>query len=71
MGGFLRQKSPVGMALAFALTLTACGMKPFENPNHREEGPENGLFSGPEGEWVIYRKVEPEKRKDQNGQRTQ
>ncbi len=69
MRGFLRQQSSVAIALAFALTLTACGMKPYENTNHREEGPESGLFSGPDGEWVLYRKVEPEERKDRNGQR--
>ncbi len=69
MEGFLRQKSSLGIALAIALALTACGMKPYENPNHREEGPESGLFSGPDGEWVLYRKVEPEERKDRNGQR--
>lgn len=34
--------------------LAGCsGITPFEPRNHREEGPPNGLFSGPEGEFTL------------------
>jgi hypothetical protein len=46
------------LLLSLALVITACGMTPYHNPNHREEGPERGLFTGSSGEWVIYRKEE-------------
>ncbi len=42
--------------LVFAMT--ACGMIPYHNPNHREEGAGRGLLTGSSGEWVIYRKEE-------------
>ena len=39
------------------LILSGCpGIEPYTPPNQREEGPESGLFSGPEGGFVIYRK---------------
>ena len=45
-----------------ALLVTGCaGIKPYEPRDHREEGPEKGLFTGSEGEFVIFRKAdEPE-----------
>ena len=48
--------------LLVALLVTGCaGIKPFEPRNYREEGPERGLFTGSEGEFVIFRKAdEPE-----------
>ena len=53
-----------------SILLAGCaGMKPYEPRNNREEGPENGLFSGPEGEFVILRKAETDK-KDQTGEKT-
>ena len=43
------------------LVVTGCsGIEPLELTNTREEGPESGLFSGSEGEFVIYRKVDGE-----------
>ena len=52
-----------------SILLAGCaGMKPYEPRNNREEGPENGLFSGPEGEFVILRKAETDK-KDQRGEK--
>jgi hypothetical protein len=43
--------------LLLALLVVGCsGFKPFEPRDHREEGPERGLFTGSQGEWVIYRK---------------
>ena len=55
--------------LAVLLVMTGCAdIKPYQPPNHREEGPQGGIFTGPEGEWVIYRSDEPapdgEKKKD-------
>jgi hypothetical protein len=49
-------------ALLVALLVTGCaGIKPYEPRDHREEGPEKGLFTGSEGEFVIFRKAdEPE-----------
>jgi hypothetical protein len=48
--------------LLMALLVTGCaGIKPYEPRDHREEGPEKGLFTGSEGEFVIFRKAdEPE-----------
>ena len=50
------------VALLVALLITGCaGIKPYEPRNHREEGPEKGLLTGSEGEFVIFRKAdEPE-----------
>ena len=45
--------------LLVALLVTGCaGIKPYEPRNNREEGMEKGLFTGSEGEFVIYRKVD-------------
>lgn len=47
-----------GLLLGAALlTLAGCsGMEPYEQYNQREEGPPSGLFSGPQGEFVIFRR---------------
>ena len=38
------------------LVIAGCsGIEPLELTNTREEGPERGLFSGSDGEFVIYR----------------
>jgi len=49
--------------LLIAVVMAGCaGIEPFEPRNHREEGPEKGLFPGSQGEFVILRKAdEPEK----------
>ncbi len=49
-------------ALLAALLVAGCaGIKPYEPRDHREEGPQKGLFTGSEGEFVIFRKAdEPE-----------
>ena len=48
--------------LLVALLVAGCaGIKPYEPRDDREEGTEKGLFTGSEGEFVIYRKAnEPE-----------
>jgi hypothetical protein len=46
-------------ALLAALLVAGCaGIKPYEPRDHREEGPQKGLFTGSEGEFVIFRKVD-------------
>ena len=45
--------------LLLVLVISSCsGMEPYAPVNHREEGPESGLFSGSKGDFVIYRKTE-------------
>jgi hypothetical protein len=36
-------------------------MEPYEPRDHREEGPKQGLFSGEEGEFVIFRRENTER----------
>ncbi len=44
--------------LLVALLVTGCaGIKPYEARDYREEGMEKGLFTGAEGEFVIFRKT--------------
>jgi hypothetical protein len=51
----------IGPLLVALLVAGCAGMKPYEPHDYREEGLERGLYSGPDGEFVIYRKVdEPE-----------
>ena len=45
--------------LLIVFVMVGCsGIQPYEPRNHREEGPEKGLLTGSEGEWVIFRKAE-------------
>jgi hypothetical protein len=56
-GGGERSATLVVLLLAICVTLSACAdMEPFEPPKPREipEGP--GLFSGEDGEFIIYRR---------------
>ena len=42
--------------LLVALMVTGCaGIKPYVPRDDREEGPKQGLLSGPEGEFVLFR----------------
>ena len=52
-----RRKTGAGTALLLALLAVAgcAGMEPYEARNNREEGPAEGLFTGSEGEFVIFR----------------
>ena len=51
----------IGLLLVALLVAGCAGIKPYEPRDYREEGMEKGLFTGSEGEFVIYRKVdEPE-----------
>ena len=39
--------------------ITGCtGFKPYEPRDSRQEGPEKGIFTGSEGEFVIFKKAE-------------
>jgi hypothetical protein len=41
------------------LFISGCGgITPYEPRNHREEGPKKGIFTGSEGEFVIFRQVD-------------
>ena len=49
------------------LVISGCsGIKPYEPRNNREEGPEKGLFTGSEGEFVILRKAEEPKKANED-----
>ena len=58
-----------GAAAALLLALLAAagcaGMEPYEPRNAREEGPEKGLFTGAEGEFVIFRRGEAPKSEEE------
>ncbi len=58
-------------ALLVALLVTGCaGIKPYEPRNHREEGPEKGLLTGSEGEFIIYRKADEPETGSETGKRS-
>ena len=51
----------IGPLLVALLVAGCAGIKPYEPRDNREEGMEKGLFTGSEGEFVIFRKAdEPE-----------
>lgn len=55
----------IGVLLVASLIIAACtGIEPYEPRNNREEGPEKGLFTGSEGEWVIVGPKKPETDKE-------
>ena len=49
------------MLLALLVISGCAGIEPYEPRNNREEGPERGLFTGSEGEFVIFRKADQPK----------
>ena len=57
----IRKALWIGPLLIALLVLGCAGIKPYEPRDNREEGPQKGLFTGSEGEFVIFRKAdEPE-----------
>jgi hypothetical protein len=50
----------VVLLLIVAIMAGCAGIKPYDSPNHREEGPAKGLFTGSQGEWVIVGPKAPE-----------
>lgn len=53
----------IGAVLMVLMVNVCCSeLKPYEPYDHRKEGPQTGLFTGPEGEVIIFRKTgEPQK----------
>ena len=51
----------IGLLLVALLVAGCAGIKPYEPRNDREEGPEKGLFTGSQGEWVILGPKAPQK----------
>ncbi len=53
----------IGAVSVLLLVNVCCSeIKPYEPYDHRKEGPQTGLFTGPEGEVIIFRKTgEPQK----------
>ena len=49
----LRKALRIGPFLVILMVAGCDGMKPYEARNDREEGPEQGIFSGSDGEFVI------------------
>ena len=47
------------LVLMALFAAVGCGMQPYDPPNNREYPSGPGLFSGKEGDFVIYRKEEP------------
>lgn len=61
-----RKAIRIAALLAALLLIGGCaGIQPYSPPNHREEGPQKGLFSGSEGEFVIFRKTDEQKSTDE------
>ena len=52
------------MLLILVIIGSCAGIEPYEPRNDREEGPEKGLFTGSQGEWVIVGPKEPETDKE-------
>ncbi len=57
----------MAVLLLIVVVLAGCaGIKPYEPANHREEGPEKGLFTGSQGEWVILGTKAPQAGAEEN-----
>jgi hypothetical protein len=57
----------IGAWLAALLLIAGCvGIQPYHPPNHREEGPQKGLFTGAQGEWVILGPKAPQAGGEEN-----
>ena len=57
----IRKALWIGPLLSALLVAGCAGIEPYEPHDYRRDGPKRGLFTGSEGEFVIYRKAdEPE-----------
>jgi hypothetical protein len=62
-----RKAIRIGALLTAFLLIAACAeIKPYPLPNHREEGPAKGLFTGSQGGWVIVGPRTPQKAGEKN-----
>lgn len=43
------------------------GIEPYDPPDYREDPPVQGVLTGEEGEFVIYRKTDGAKQPDKSG----
>jgi hypothetical protein len=48
----------IGLLLVTFLVAGCSGIEPYEPRDNREEGPEKGVFTGSEGEFVILKKTD-------------
>ena len=57
----------IGVSLVALLVIFGCaGIQPYEPRDNREEGPEKGIFTGSEGEFVIFRKADEPKKESED-----
>jgi hypothetical protein len=47
----------IGLLLLVWLVIGCAGIELYEPGDYREEGPERGVLTGAEGEFVLYRKA--------------
>ena len=57
----IRKALWIVLLVAAMLVFGCAGIEPYEPRDNREEGPEKGLLTGSEGEWVIFRKADEPK----------
>jgi carbonic anhydrase len=60
-----RKELCIGLLLTALLVAGCAGIEPYEPHDYRREGTKRGLFSGSEGEFVIYRKADGEQTNNQ------
>lgn len=72
-GSHSRKARLLGGMLLALLVCGCSGFQPYEPPKYREQGLEQGLFTGPEGEWVIHRgdRIKKKKKKKTDDEREQ
>jgi hypothetical protein len=63
----IRKALWIGPLLVALLVIGCTGIEPYEPRDNREEGPERGVFTGSEGEFVIFRKADEPETHGDNG----
>ena len=59
----------ISLLMVALLVIGCAGIEPYEPRNNREEGLEKGLFTGSEGEFVIFRKSDEPKTESEAGKK--